>query len=374
MRPIDYLLGNINPNTGLPINALVKDQNFPRPVKIDAMPSLLGVNNSLISPMYNQNIQSRDGSVIPVRQMTNVGSLPQDRRTPSLLTPNVGAINQDNTATGLLGASFRDPRTVGALNASSELLKLGGASVGKPAPTLGQGLGFATQAYLKGMQGQEDRIAKQQMAGLKSQLDLANYINKVQEMQLGIQKSKKDDLKTKFTQEKDLRKEFTAIAKPFRETITNFNKAFAFASKKNPTGASDIALVFAYMKALDPRSVVRENEQADVQNAGGTPAYVRNAWNKISTGQRFDPQVRKDILDASKSLVLGQIQTQRDLENEYKKYAENNNLNVDNVFTSLLPKVGTFLNPLPVATMEEAEEKLKDGQYFTINGQIGVID
>ena len=68
MRPIDYLLGNINPNTGLPINALVKNQNFPSPVKIEAIPSLLGANNT----SYNQNIQTRDGSAIPVRQMTNV--------------------------------------------------------------------------------------------------------------------------------------------------------------------------------------------------------------------------------------------------------------------------------------------------------------
>ena len=367
-RPISLLYGNINPNTGLPIGALIADQNFPAPVKVSGLPQ---ISPSDVSN-FNQNVRMRSGEPIVPRPMNQVGVIAGDYPRPRLLTPDQTLSGGANT--GLLGTSFSDPRTMGALNATSELLKAGGYSVGKPAPTLGQGLGLASQAFVKGYQDQQDRLAGRQQTALKNQLAMAQYMNDLQKMQIDMQKTAKDDAKTKFTQEKDLRKEFTALAKPFRETITNFNKAYAFASKKNPTGASDIALVFAYMKALDPRSVVRENEQASTENAGGVPAYVRNAWNKLSTGQRFDPQVRKDILDASKSLVLGQIQSQKDLENEYAGYAQRNNLNLENVFTSLLPKAGTYLNPIPVTTMEEAEEKLKDGQFFIINGQIGVIE
>lgn len=362
-RPIDILLG-INPNTGLNASALVADQNFPSPVKVEPLNSIMGNQN------FNQGVNMRSGDPIQVRPMMNVGSLPAPRLTPSTDTSLMGGSRTPQS--GLLGTSFNDPRSVGNFALASNLLQQSGYST--TPRTTGQIIGSGLDAYTKGTMAQEDRLAKRQMSGLKNQLDMANYLNKLQEMQLGIQKQKKDDLKTKFTQEKDLRKEFTALAKPFRETITNFNKAYAFASKKNPTGASDIALVFSYMKALDPRSVVRENEQATTENAGGVPAYVRNAWNKISTGQRFDPQVRKDILDASKSLVLGQIQNQKDLEQEYVGYAQRNNLDQRNVFTSLLPKVGTYLNPLPVASMQEAEEKLNDGQFFIMNGQIGVIE
>ena len=366
VRPISLLYGNVNPNTGLPINALIGDQNFPSPVGVSALPQI--TNN----PAFNENVTMRSGDPIVPRPMNQVGMIAGDTKKPSLLTPQetIGS----TPPTGLLGTGFNDPRTMGALNASAELLKLGGYSVGKPAPTTGQGLGLAGQAFIKGYQDQQDRLASQQQTGLKNQLAMAQYMNDLQKMQIDLAKTAKDDAKTKFTQEKDLRKEFTTLAKPFRETITNFNKAYAFASKKNPTGASDIALVFSFMKALDPRSVVRENEQASTENAGGVPAYVRNAWNKISTGQKFDPKVRAEILEASRSLVLGQLQTQKDLESEYAGYSQRNKLDQRNVFTSLLPKAGTYLNPVPVTTMQEAEEKLKDGQFFIINGQIGVIE
>ena len=369
MRPIDYLLGNINPNTGLPINSLVKDQNFPRPVKINAMPSLLGANNM----SYNQNIQTRDGSAIPVRQLTNVGSLPQDRRTPSLLTPNLGAINQDSTATGLLGTSFRDPRTVGALNASSELLKLGGASVGKPAPTLGQGLGFATQAYLKGMQGQEDRIAKQQMTGLQSQLDLANYINKVQEMQLGIQKSKKEDLKTAFTQEKNLRDSFIKESKLNIEAIKGFNKV-ARASTAEPSGANDVALIFGFMKTIDPNSVVREGEFATAENTGGVGERIRSLYNRLLQGERLTETQRKNFLKSAEQQVQQYVFSQGQLETTYSNLAGQYNLNPKNVVQSKLPIAGSYLQPIQVTSLDDAENRLKAGQFFILNGQIGVID
>lgn len=364
-RPISLLYGNVNPNTGLPINSLIADQNFPSPVKVTGLPQI--GNN----PSYNTNVTMRSGNPIVPRPMNQVGVIAGNDPKPTLLTANQ-TLGGD-ASTGLLGTSFSDPRTMGALNASAELMKAGGYSVGKPAPTLGQGLGLASQAFMKGYQDQEDRLASRQQSSLKNQLAMAQYMNDLQKMQLDMQKTTKDDEKTKFTQEKDLRKEFTALAKPFRETITNFNKAYAFASKKNPTGASDIALVFSYMKALDPRSVVRENEQATTENAGGVPAYIRNFYNKLLTGQKFDPQVRADILDASKSLVLGQIQSQKDLESEYAGYSQRNNLNQENVFTSLLPKAGTYLNPIKVSSTEEAEEKLKEGQFFDLNGQIGVM-
>ena len=367
VRPIDALLGNIDPLTGLRRGMVGGNASYMQsPVKVSALPQI--GNN----PSYNTDVTMRSGNNIPVRPMTNAGVIQSTpfKSTPTLLT----SPETTQTNTGLLGTSFSDPRTFGALNSASELMKLGGYSVGKPAPTLGQAFGVGIQSYLKGKQAEEDRQSKKSQNSLKNQLEMAKYLNEVQKMQLDLQKTGKEDAKTKFTQEKDLRKEFTALAKPFRETITNFNKAYAFASKKNPTGASDIALVFSYMKALDPRSVVREGEQAQTENAGGVPAYIRNFYNKLLTGQKFDPQVRKDILDASKSLVQGQIQSQKDLESEYLGYSQRNNLNQENVFTSLLPKAGTFLNPIKVSSTEEAEEKLKEGQFFILDGQIGVIE
>jgi len=365
-RPIDALLGNIDPLTGLRRGMIGGNASYMQsPVKVSALPQM--GNN----PAFNENVTMRSGNNIPVRPMNNAGVIQNTafKNKPTLLTnPNV---NQTNT--GLLGSSFNDPRSVGNFALASNLLQNSGYST--TPKTTGEIIGAGMGAYMKGRMAQEDRLNAKSQNSLKNQLEMAKYLNQVQKMKLDLQKTGKDDAKTKFTQEKDLRKEFTGLAKPFRETITNFDKAFAFASKKNPTGASDIALVFSFMKALDPRSVVRENEQATTENAGGVPAYVRNAWNKISTGQKFDPKVRAEILDASRSLVLGQLQSQRDLENEYKGYADRNKLDFNNVYTSLLPKSGKYLNPIKVQTDAEAEEKLKVGQYYILpNNIIGVIE
>ena len=75
----------------------------------------------------------------PVRITVNPNSvLPK----PQLVQPNV--VQQDTNAfSGLLGSSFADPKTFGLLGASAELMKAGGYSVGKPAPTIGEALGNA---------------------------------------------------------------------------------------------------------------------------------------------------------------------------------------------------------------------------------------
>tara|TARA_R110000782_G_scaffold66649_2_gene135082 strand:+ start:9406 stop:10515 length:1110 start_codon:yes stop_codon:yes gene_type:complete len=366
-RPIDYLLGNnIDKRTGLPMGVIGGNPSYmPSRVKMSALPQ---VGNG---QAYNQDIAMRSGNPIPVRPMTNAGVIqntPFKNNAPTLLTgTNTGQAN-----TGLLGSSFNDPRSVGNFALASNLLQNSGYST--TPKTTGEIIGSGMGAYMKGRMAQEDRLSAKSQNSLKNQLEMAKYMNDLQKMKLDQQNIEKEDSKTSFTQEKDLRKEFTGLAKPFRETITNFNKAYAFAMKKNPTGASDIALVFSFMKALDPRSVVRENEQATTENAGGVPAYIRNFYNKLATGQKFDPVVREEIIDASRSLVVGQVQSQKDLENEYKGYAERNKLSVDNVYTSLLPKSGTYLNPIKVSSTDEAEEKLKDGQFFVLpNGSIGDI-
>lgn len=77
---------------------------------------------------------------------------------PNLVTPNV--VNQNSNAfSGLLGNNFTDPKTMGLLGASAELLKAGGYSVGKPAPTMGEALGNAMNTgmanYLAVQQAQQ---------------------------------------------------------------------------------------------------------------------------------------------------------------------------------------------------------------------------
>ena len=73
-------------------------------------------------------------------------------------------------------------------------------------------------------------------------------------------------------------------------------------SASDPSPAGDMAMIFNYMKLLDPNSVVREAEYATAENARGVPATVRNMWNRVLNGLRLDDDQRTDFLNRSERL------------------------------------------------------------------------
>ena len=66
-RPIDVLLGNIDPLTGLRRGMVGGNASYMQsPVKVTGLPQI-GSN-----PSYNTDVTMRSGNKIPVRPMTNV--------------------------------------------------------------------------------------------------------------------------------------------------------------------------------------------------------------------------------------------------------------------------------------------------------------
>ena len=72
------------------------------------------------------------------------------------------------------------------------------------------------------------------------------------------------------------------------------------------TGAGDLALIFGFMKVLDPRSTVREGEFASAANAGGVVENVRNQYNKVLEGTLLTPQVRAQFITSANALFAKQ--------------------------------------------------------------------
>jgi len=90
------------------------------------------------------------------------------------------------------------------------------------------------------------------------------------------------------------------------------------ASAKDPSAAGDLALIFSYMKILDPGSVVREQEFANAQNAAGVPDQVRNMYNKVLSGERLAPNQRADFTGRAGKLYKQQLQSFRGTEKLYQ--------------------------------------------------------
>ena len=79
---------------------------------------------------------------------------------------------------------------------------------------------------------------------------------------------------------------------PYFGTIKN--------SAEKPTAAGDVAMVFAFMKMLDPGSVVRESEFATAANTGGLGERVRAQINRAVEGTRLDNTVRRDFAETAR--------------------------------------------------------------------------
>lgn len=103
-----------------------------------------------------------------------------------------------------------------------------------------------------------------------------------------------------------LRKEFNTLdeVKKFKGTAGAYNQIRALASKPNPTSADDMALTYAFMRANDPDSVVRESEFAMVAKTAGLPDQVAIALDKLTKGQGLTPQIRRQLVNAAATMLL----------------------------------------------------------------------
>lgn len=193
---------------------------------------------------------------------------------------------------------------------------------------------------LRQMQIERERLQLEQLRNPKpetmtpyqqAQIDIANRklesegeMTPYQQAQIDLEREKMNaegsGVDTKG--ERDHRKEFAAL-KPVQE----FNaQAQAYgriqASAKDPSAAGDLALIFNYMKLLDPGSVVRESEFATAQNAAGVPDRIRNLFNRVQNGERLGEEQRTDFVGRSAQIYMQAEQQHEQLAEQYGLMAE----------------------------------------------------
>lgn len=139
--------------------------------------------------------------------------------------------------------------------------------------------------------------------------------------------------------EADFRKEFDALpeVKTFKTARQQFNTLRDLGTKKNPTPQDDIALIFSYMKTLDPSSVVREGEFAQAQNAGSVPENIRNAYNKALQGTRLNPQQRTAMVRTAYRNYSNYRDAYNQAAENYRGYAKDNGIVPDRVARTYTP-------------------------------------
>lgn len=131
----------------------------------------------------------------------------------------------------------------------------------------------------------------------KERLSLAGVGSKARLAQI-----KADIAQTKetFDRASKLRGEIAKSSSEFEKVNSAFGRIKA--SAVDPSPAGDLALIFNFMKVLDPGSTVREGEFANAQNAGGVGERVQSLYNNILEGTRLTPKQRADFVGRSKKL------------------------------------------------------------------------
>lgn len=133
-----------------------------------------------------------------------------------------------------------------------------------------------------------------------------------------------------FTQERQLRTDIgnspaakeLALVRPHIQTIGRI--AGQVRDGRNVSAQDDLALIFAFMKVLDPTSVVREGEFANAQNTGGITENVVNAYNKALNGERLTDRQRSEFFRTANGMMRDRqanyqevVNRQRDLASQY---------------------------------------------------------
>lgn len=139
--------------------------------------------------------------------------------------------------------------------------------------------------------------------------------------------------KDKVSAENALRDDYMKSAGPFvtiRDARNRINSL-----DKNPAG--DIALVYSFMKILDPGSTVREGEFATAANAGGINESVRAMLNKALGEGNLSAEQRRAIVAQSEKIYQAQAAQHDKTTTQFANTAKRQGLNVDNVIMDLTP-------------------------------------
>jgi len=312
---------------------------------------------------------------VAARRQANERMLAQQAVRRQQQMPASGAMQR-------IGDAFRQPLTSptgqGIAAAALTGLEYGGPSM---TPTsLGQGLArmgaAGLQAYTQAEKARQAREAaeakarqdeeyRQQMMQLKRE-EIATS-----KAAAGV-KSGRDLVKL----ERDLRKDYETSAKPFVNTKQFFSDVVNFSGADN-TAAEDLALVFSYMKLLDPGSVVREGEQYQVRSLGNIPDSFKVILSQYGFVQDESGEmqkmllpntVREDIRAAASEKYADLITRQYDLEQEYVAIGERADLSKD-YFSPKLKQAGTIRDPI-YATTEAEAKAVPQGSYVVFNGKM----
>jgi len=125
----------------------------------------------------------------------------------------------------------------------------------------------------------------------------ANFIPGLQQTDTG-QKEYSDK---EFTQINQLYNRYNDVSKEIRELDTGFSFLNTY-NVNTASGADDLALIYAFNKVMDPRSVVREGEFNIAAQTGSYLDQLGAKMANLQSGERLKPEQRQAIVNTMNTL------------------------------------------------------------------------
>lgn len=178
---------------------------------------------------------------------------------------------------------------------------------------------------------QQADIADKNLAPTKTRAGIGLIGSEINKNNADANKAKnKIDLEHVPQIEQNLRQQFLNQNKPFADVRDAHTRIQASSND----AAGDLALVYNYMKILDPGSTVREGEFANAQNAAGIPERILNSYNNALKGTRLGADQRSQfkgqadkLFEAQKGLYNNSVKSFGDIAKNYG--ANPSNVTVD---------------------------------------------
>lgn len=200
------------------------------------------------------------------------------------------------------------------------------------------GANDAPEAFNKGFFNQHLSAFRQTSESIDMQLKRAQILKAKAE-------ASSSGNKNMMEMSKNLRQERSNLptSKSSQEVSAAYNKIQL--ATQDPSPAGDLAVIFNFMKMLDPGSTVREGEFANAENSTSVPNSVRIKYNKMITGLRLgekeSSEMRKDFLNQSHNLYKAQLSQQKKVDDDFRKLAKKHGIDPNDVIINFGADVTT---------------------------------
>jgi len=149
--------------------------------------------------------------------------------------------------------------------------------------------------------------------------------------------------------------------KKVKEVLNSYNNIQSL--KNDPSPASDQALIFAYMKALDPGSVVRESEYETAQAIGSLKERAAAKYAQMAGDGQLTASQRADIVAQVEKIAQSQGDRITELDGQFGDLATRRGVDSADMRFVRLPKFGGGKSAAGPAAFK-GRETTKDGVKY----------